>query len=227
MASSTTPSRCSTAAGSPALRFKVDLPNYGVFDEKRVFAPGPMPGPVNFRGVRIGIPICEDIWGDRSLPNASPKPAAKSCWCPTARRIAAARSISGSSVAVARVKETGLPLIYVNQIGGQDELVFDGASFVLNGDALACAADAGLRGGIVTTHWTRDADGWRCAQARSHALDRGREADYARLHAGPARLCRQERLSGRGARSFRRHRFRDLVAAHRRSMRSAPSACAP
>src|SRR5215471_17790482 len=46
-----------------ALRFKVDLPNYGVFDEKRVFAPGPLPGPVNFRGVRIGIPICEDIWG--------------------------------------------------------------------------------------------------------------------------------------------------------------------
>src|ERR1700683_1691763 len=46
-----------------ALRYKVDLPNYGVFDEKRVFVPGPLPGPVNFRGVRIGIPICEDIWG--------------------------------------------------------------------------------------------------------------------------------------------------------------------
>ena len=47
-----------------ALRFKVDLPNYGVFDEKRVFASGPMPGPVNFRGVRLGLPICEDIWGE-------------------------------------------------------------------------------------------------------------------------------------------------------------------
>src|SRR5262245_26165387 len=46
-----------------ALRYKVDLPNYGVFDEKRVFAPGPMPGPVNFRSVRLGFPICEDIWG--------------------------------------------------------------------------------------------------------------------------------------------------------------------
>src|ERR1700720_4688486 len=45
------------------LRFKVDLPNYGVFDEKRLFSPGPMPGPVNFRGVRLGVPICEDIWG--------------------------------------------------------------------------------------------------------------------------------------------------------------------
>ena len=46
-----------------ALRFKVDLPNYGVFDEKRVFTPGPMPGPVSFRGVRLGLPICEDVWG--------------------------------------------------------------------------------------------------------------------------------------------------------------------
>ena len=63
-ASSTTPSPCSTAARIAALRYKVDLPNYGVFDEKRVFAPGPMPGPVNFRGVRLGLPICEDIWGE-------------------------------------------------------------------------------------------------------------------------------------------------------------------
>src|SRR5713101_4330174 len=46
-----------------SLRFKVDLPNYGVFDEKRVFAPGPLPGPMNIRGVRIGVLICEDIWG--------------------------------------------------------------------------------------------------------------------------------------------------------------------
>ena len=46
------------------VRFKVDLPNYGVFDEKRVFDAGPMPGPINFRGVRLGVPICEDIWQD-------------------------------------------------------------------------------------------------------------------------------------------------------------------
>ena len=46
-----------------AARYKVDLPNYGVFDEKRVFVPGPLPGPILIKGVRIGIPICEDIWG--------------------------------------------------------------------------------------------------------------------------------------------------------------------
>src|SRR5438067_868177 len=52
---------CALADGAiAALRFKVDLPNYGVFDEKRVFVPGPMPGPINFRGIRLGIPVCED-----------------------------------------------------------------------------------------------------------------------------------------------------------------------
>src|SRR5580700_1915658 len=116
-----------------SLRFKVDLPNYGVFDEKRVFSPGPMPGPVNFRGVRLGVPICEDIWGPEPVeciaetggeillvPNGSPY-----------RRGVMDERLS---VAVARVKEAGLPLVYVNQVGGQDELVFEGASFVLNPD---------------------------------------------------------------------------------------------
>ena len=128
------------------MRHKVDLPNYGVFDEKRVFDVGPMPGPVGFRGVRIGVPICEDIWkeevceclqetGSELLisPNGSPFDWPK----PDLRM----------NVAVARVTETGLPLIYLNQVGGQDELVFDGASFVLNADAGARRAAAGLGGG--------------------------------------------------------------------------------
>ena len=126
-----------------ALRFKVDLPNYGVFDEKRVFAPGPMPGPVSFRGVRLGVPICEDIWGPEPVeciaetggeillvPNGSPY-----------RRNVMDERLN---IAVARVKESGLPLMYVNQVGGQDELVFDGASFVLNSDASLAAQLPGL-----------------------------------------------------------------------------------
>src|SRR5215210_3417006 len=116
-----------------ALRFKVDLPNYGVFDEKRVFASGPLPGPIAFRGVRLGVPICEDIWlpdvceclaetGAEILivPNGSPYEVGKDD-----RRL---------SLAVTRVAETGLPLVYLNRVGGQDELAFDGASFVLNAD---------------------------------------------------------------------------------------------
>ncbi|MGZ5853732.1 MAG: nitrilase-related carbon-nitrogen hydrolase, partial [Xanthobacteraceae bacterium] len=94
-----------------ALRFKVDLPNYGVFDEKRVFTPGPMPGPVGFRGVRLGIPICEDIWG--------PEPA--ECIAETGGEILLVPNGSPYrrgvvderlNIAVARVTETRLPLLY-------------------------------------------------------------------------------------------------------------------
>jgi len=160
-----------------ALRFKVDLPNYGVFDEKRVFAPGPLPGPVNFRGVRIGIPICEDIWGPEPaeciaetggeillVPNGSPY-----------RRGVVDQRLS---VAVGRVKDTGLPLIYLNQIGGQDELVFEGASFVLNGDGSLAAQLPAFAEAIVTTHWTRTSGGWHCAPSEIVALDAQDKSDY-------------------------------------------------
>ncbi len=162
-----------------ALRFKVDLPNYGVFDEKRVFAVGPMPGPVSFRGVRIGVPICEDIWGPEPaeciaetggeillVPNGSPY-----------RRGVVDQRLS---VAVARVKEAGLPLIYLNQVGGQDELVFEGASFVLNADASMPVQLPAFEEGVITTHWLREADGLalreRAACRRSIAQDK---TDYA------------------------------------------------
>ena len=125
------------------MRFKVDLPNYGVFDEKRVFAAGPSPGPIVFRGVRVGVPICEDIWGPDPVeciletggeillvPNASPYERDK----------LAIRQ----NIAVARVVESGLPLIYLNMVGGQDELAFDGGSFALNADRSLRRAIAGL-----------------------------------------------------------------------------------
>lgn len=158
------------------VRFKVELPNYGVFDEKRVFDPGPMPGPLNFRGVRIGVPICEDIWfpdvcecleetGAELLivPNGSPFDISK----PDLRL----------NVAVSRVTETGLPLIYVNQLGGQDELVFDGASFVLGSDCRVPVQLPDWREAVVATHWERQAgssggSGWICAEGeRAHLLE--------------------------------------------------------
>ncbi|MGE3649216.1 MAG: NAD+ synthase [Reyranellaceae bacterium] len=144
-------------------RFKVDLPNYGVFDEKRVFAPGPMPGPIVFRGVRIGVPICEDVWtpdvvecvaetgGELILvPNGSPFDVNK----PEMRL----------QLGVARVVESGLPFCYVNQVGGQDELIFDGGSFVIGADRKLRVVLPSFREAVVTTRWTRGADGtWDCA----------------------------------------------------------------
>ncbi len=95
-----------------------------------------------------------------------------------ARPIGAAWSINGSRSRSARVKETGLPLIYLNQIGGQDELVFEGASFILNGDGSLAAQLPAFAEAIVTTHWTRNADGWHCAPAEIAAARSAGQADY-------------------------------------------------
>jgi NAD+ synthase len=159
------------------VRFKVDLPNYGVFDEKRVFDAGPLPGPVAFRGMRIGIPICEDIWKDEVCeclqesgadilisPNGSPFD-----WPKPDQRL---------NVAVARVTETGLPLVYINQVGGQDELVFDGASFVLNaGGGLAVQLPA-WRDAVVITDWSKASGGWTCASGEKALLPEKDAAAY-------------------------------------------------
>ena len=116
-----------------ALRYKVDLPNYGVFDEKRVFAPGPMPGPVNFRGVRLGLPICEDIWG-AEVVECLAETGAEMLIVPNGSPYWRQKGDVRLNIAVARVTEQGLPTVYVNQVGGQDELVFDGVSFGLHAD---------------------------------------------------------------------------------------------
>ena len=160
-----------------ALRFKVDLPNYGVFDEKRVFVPGPMPGPINFRGVRLGVPICEDIWG----------PEVVECLAETGTELMVVPNGSPYSrdkeevrlnIAVARVTESDLPIVYVNQVGGQDELVFDGASFGLHADRSLAFQLPAFSETVRTLHWQRTGNGWRCADGPTEPVEVGDEADY-------------------------------------------------
>ena len=116
-----------------AVRYKADLPNYGVFDEKRVFDAGPMPGPINLRGVAVGVPICEDIW-DIEVCECLAETGAELLVVPNGSPFNLDKWEVRQQVAIQRVIETELPLVYLNQVGGQDELVFDGASFALNGD---------------------------------------------------------------------------------------------
>ena len=169
--------------GIAAVRVKHDLPNYGVFDEKRVFSAGPLPGPVNFRDVRIGVMICEDMWTDEvseclqesgtgilAVLNGSPFEADK--WD---TRLA---------LAVARATECRLPLIYVNQVGGQDELVFDGASFVVGADGALLAAAPAWREEILATRWTRGGAGWTCEQAGRAPPPEGRDGVYRAMMLG-------------------------------------------
>lgn len=154
-----------------AERLKRELPNYGTFDEKRLFASGPLPEPIDFRGVRIGVPICEDVWlpevcahlkaqGAEMLltPNGSPYEIDKD-------------DLRSTIVTAARVKETGLPLAYLNRVGGQDELVFDGASFVLNADGTMAHQLADWEEEIRLTRWERKPSGWVCETGRMAQLE--------------------------------------------------------
>ncbi|MDH2386527.1 NAD+ synthase [Bradyrhizobium sp. CER78] len=166
-----------------ALRFKANLPNYGVFDEKRLFARGPAPGPVTVRGVRIGVPICEDIWLEESeeyenVVECLAETGAEILVVPNGSPYARDKADLRLSIVVARVTESGLPMVYLNEVGGQDELIFDGASFALNADLSVAAQLPAFEENITTLTWRKTADGWRCSGPSTAQLE-GDKADYA------------------------------------------------
>tara|TARA_R110002111_G_scaffold47630_9_gene85029 strand:- start:1810 stop:3471 length:1662 start_codon:yes stop_codon:yes gene_type:complete len=144
-----------------ARRFKNKLPNYGVFDEYRIFKAGPLPGPIPFKGVRLGVMICEDMWFPE-VAECLAETGAEILIVPNGSPYDHMKSDERLNHAVERVTETGLPLVYVNQIGGQDELVFDGASFVLNADRSLPVQMTSWKESLLVTDWHRKGDGWVC-----------------------------------------------------------------
>ena len=178
-----------------ALRYKVDLPNYGVFDEKRVFAPGPMPGPVNFRGVRLGVPICEDIWGTEVVECLA-ETGAEMLVVPNGSPYWRQKGDVRINIAVARVTEQGLPTIYVNQVGGQDELVFDGISFGLHADCSLAFQLAAFQETVATTHWIRHRGAWRCENGPQVASVEADRADYSACVLGLRDYVNKNRFPG-------------------------------
>ncbi|WP_273792964.1 NAD+ synthase [Brucella anthropi] len=162
-----------------AERFKVDLPNYGEFDEKRVFQAGPMPGPVNFRGVRIGIPVCEDIWGELGVAETLAESGAEILLVPNGSPYHRAKMDRRHQIVLKQVIETELPMVYANQVGGQDELVFDGGSFAFNADRSLCLQMPQFTEQITLTVWQKNNDGWRCEEGEKALLPEGIEADYS------------------------------------------------
>ena len=144
------------------------LPNYGVFDEKRWFAPGPVPGPLAFplpgggESVRLGLMVCEDMWTE-DVAEALAEGGAEILLVPNGSPFEEGKHDRRVQLAVARVTETGLPLVYVNQVGGQDELVFDGASFALDASRRLAAQSPAFVEHVALSVWERgEADGpWR------------------------------------------------------------------
>ena len=147
-----------------AVRIKHELPNYGVFDEKRVFVPGPLPEIVPFRGVRLGVMICEDMWFPAVAGHLA-RAGAEFLLVPNGSPFERGKAGVRVDLARARVAETGLPLMYVNQVGGQDELVFDGGSFAIGADGAVVAGLPAFVEAAETLRWTRSAAGWRCEGA--------------------------------------------------------------
>ncbi|MGO4704459.1 NAD+ synthase [Microvirga sp. 2MCAF38] len=178
-----------------SIRFKADLPNYGVFDEKRIFDAGELAGPVNFRGIRLGLPICEDIWGEEVVECLT-ETGAEILLVPNGSPYWRDKSEERFNIAAARVTESELPLIYLNAVGGQDELVFDGASFVLDADSsLVCQLPA-FQELVALTIWERKGEGWTCVEAPKETIEEGQEADYAACVLGLRDYVEKNRFPG-------------------------------
>jgi NAD+ synthase len=135
-----------------AMRFKHELPNYGVFDEVRVFEPGPPAGPIPFRGIRLGVMICEDMWFPEVAETLA-ETGAELLIVLNGSPFESDKPDERLRLARMRVAESGLPLLYVNQVCGQDELVFDGASFALGRDGALRVQAPSWREAVVATSW--------------------------------------------------------------------------
>ena len=142
-------------------RYKHVLPTYGVFDEDRVFSRGPIPGPIAFKGVRLGVMICEDMW-KQDVAEGLQESGAEILIVINGSPYEIDKPDQRMNFAVGRVSETGLPLAYVNLVGGQDELVFDGCSFILNRKHALKAQAKAWEPQLVLSKWALKAEGWTC-----------------------------------------------------------------
>ncbi len=167
------------------VRFKVELPNYGTFDEKRYFAPGPLPEPVEFRGAKLGLPICEDIWHGEVCRHLASQ-GAEIFVCVNGSPYEIDKNVLRiDGVAKRRAIDTGIPLAFVNRVGGQDEVVFDGASFVVGAEGAVWVQMPDWQEAIVDTTWRRVPYGrghrWRCEQGAISKLAEHPEDIYSAM----------------------------------------------
>ena len=178
-----------------AIRLKHELPNYGVFDEKRVFDAGPLPGPISFRGVRLGVLVCEDMWfGD--VAECLQESGAEMLVVLNGSPFETDKLDERLSYAVARVTETNLPLIYVNLVGGQDELVFDGASFVLGADRSLRMRTPSWQSQVTLTQWNRSDTGWECAEGETAPTEPVLHGTYQAMVLGLRDYIQKNRCNG-------------------------------
>jgi NAD+ synthase len=178
-----------------ATRYKHDLPNYGVFDEKRVFASGPLPEPIDFRGAKLGVMICEDMWYETVAAHLASR-TAELLIVPNGSPFERNKLDQRVALAATRVRETGLPLAYVNQVGGQDELVFDGGSFVVNADGELAVRMPVWKEDVGLTQWCHRGGAWMCVQQEPAPLPSAHANTYQALMLGLRDYVNKNRFPG-------------------------------
>jgi len=179
-----------------SVRFKHELPNYGVFDEKRTFAVGPAPGPIPFRGVRLGVMVCEDMWF-ADVSETLQESGAELLVVINGSPFESNKRDERIALAAKRVRENGLPLLYVNQVCGQDELVFDGASFALDAEGRLKVQAPDWRETVLTTAWRRSKDGsWTVESGAMTPQCDAHEAIYRAMVLGLRDYVRKNRFPG-------------------------------
>ncbi|GKY88396.1 NAD+ synthase [Sinisalibacter aestuarii] len=165
--------------GAVRLRvLKQVLPNTHVFDEKRLFARGPDQGPFRLGPVLIGTPICEDAWWENHVCSTMADAGAEVLLVPNGSPYHRGKVAVRQRHMRARVKETGLPLIYLNMVGGQDDQVFDGASFGVNPGGEIAFQLPQFDEALAHIELVREAAGWRIAPAAITPEPDAWEADY-------------------------------------------------
>jgi len=160
-----------------ARRFKRELPNDDVFYERRYFVPGDLAEPVTIKGVSIGIPICEDIWHAEVCEHLVDN-GARLLLCPNGSPYWRNKQDTRKELVLARVNEDNVPMLYLNQVGGQDELVYDGASFAIEpGDRLVLQGKS-FETDFIVSDWAHTDNGWRCEQGEVVPLVSSDEAPW-------------------------------------------------
>ncbi len=177
------------------LAFKRELPNYGVFDEKRVFQPGLSAEVFELKGVKFGAPICEDIWESRVCADLKAR-GAEILLSPNGSPYRRTADDERMRVSRARVAETGLPLVYVNEVCGQDELVFDGGSFALQASGEVCMRLPMFEEALGVTAWEKGEAGWTCVEAPMLEWCSGAEEIYRAMVLGLRDYVRKSGFPG-------------------------------
>jgi len=146
-------------------RYKVELPNDDIFYERRYFTPGPLPQPMTIAGISIGVPICEDVWHEPVCKTLAEQ-GAELLLCPNGSPYWRNKQRIRVDLVKKRVADAGVPILYSNQVGGQDELIFDGASFGINIDGSLAFQGKSFIEELVISDWEKRITGWHCVEGK-------------------------------------------------------------